>query len=429
MGVLTEEQLFDIEVVGQILPFKTNNFVIDNLINWDDVPNDPMFVLNFPQPRMLSDTHYNEIANLLRQGAEQKTIQDAANRIRMQLNPHPAGQLNHNTPFLAGEPLDGMQHKYAQTVLFFPSQGQTCHAYCTFCFRWPQFCGISELKFASRQIEGLIAYLQQHPEVTDVLFTGGDPLVMSVKNLADYLEPLLNAELPNLHRIRIGTKAFTYWPYKFLGDKDADDLIALFRKVIKSGKHLAIMAHFSHPRELEPQIVRKAIERVRQTGAEIRTQSPLLSHINDDPSAWARLWNEQVDLGCIPYYMFVARNTGAQQYFGIPLVRAWEVFKNAYQHVSGLCRTVRGPSMSANPGKIQVLGVTKAFGEKVIELRFIQGRNPDWVHRPFFARYDEDATWLNELKPAFGEKQFFFEDELESFYRENLDTGQEGDYE
>lgn len=426
---LSEEQLFNIEVVGQVLPFKVNNFVIDHLINWEDIQNDPIFVLTFPQRGMLLPEHYDEIATLIRKGAESKSIRKAANRIRMKLNPHPAGQISHNTPFLHDEPLHGMQHKYAQTLLFFPSQGQTCHAYCTFCFRWPQFTGISKLKFASKQIEGLIAYLREHPEINDVLFTGGDPLIMSVRHLAAYLEPLIAADLPNLRRIRIGTKALTYWPYKFVGDKEAGELMELFRKVVRSGKHLAVMAHFNHPRELEPPIVRNAIEAVQETGAVVRTQSPLLRHINDDPVVWSQLWNLQVDLGCIPYYMFVERNTGAHHYFSVPLVRAWEIFRNAYRDVSGLCRTVHGPSMSANPGKVQILGVTRVAGEKVISLRFIQGRNPDWVQRPFFAQYDENATWLNELKPAFGEKNFFFEEELESFYRENLNSGQEEDFE
>jgi KamA family protein len=426
---LTEEQLFDIEVVGHVLPFKTNNFVVEELIDWDRVPDDPMFVLSLPQRDMLLPHHYAEIAGLLKRGADAGTIKAAANRIRRELNPHPAGQISHNTPYLDGEPLHGMQHKYQQTLLFFPSQGQTCHAYCTFCFRWPQFTGISELRFASREVERLIDYLREHPEVNDVLFTGGDPLVMSVSNLAGYLEPLIAAELPHLRRIRIGTKALSYWPYKLVGDDEAEALLDLFRRVVDGGKHLAIMAHFNHPRELEPPVVRAAIRRLRATGAEIRTQSPLLRHINDDPAAWAELWNRQVDLGCIPYYLFVARNTGAQHYFAVPLVRAWEIFREAYREVSGLCRTVRGPSMSANPGKVQVLGVTEVAGEPVIELRFIQGRNPDWVHRPFFARYDDEAIWLNELRPAFGERRFFFEDELEAFYRENLDTSMAEDFE
>jgi hypothetical protein len=123
------------------------------------------------------------------------------------------------------------------------------------------------------------------------------------------------------------------------------------------------------------------------------------------------MWEKQVQLGMIPYYMFVERDTGAKRYFEVPLERTWEIFQKAYQQVSGIARTVRGPSMSAGPGKVEVQGVTEIAGEKVFALRFIQGRNPDWVQRPFFAKYDSDATWLHQLKPAFGEEKFFFEDE------------------
>ncbi len=429
IGRLSDEQILDIEVVGNVLPFKVNNYVIDELIDWDNVPQDPIFVLTFPQRDMLKPEHYETIANLLREDADKQTIRAAADQIRLQLNPHPAGQLQHNVPYFHEEPLQGMQHKYRETILFFPSQGQTCHAYCSFCFRWPQFVGMSEFKFSSREIDILIAYLQEHPEVTDVLFTGGDPMIMKASNLAGYIEPLLAADLPNLRRIRIGTKSLSFWPYKFLTDNDADETLALFRKVVNSGKHLAFMAHFSHWRELEPQPVRDAIRRIHETGAVIRTQSPLLRHINDDASVWAKMWDIQVNLGCIPYYMFIARDTGAQDYFGVPLIRAWEIYQSAYQQVSGLCRTVRGPSMSANPGKVQVLGIGESDGEKVIELRFLQGRNPDWVDRPFFAAYDEQAAWLSELRPAFGKKRFFFEDELEEFYRENLQTSTADNFE
>ncbi len=429
LAQLSAAQRFDIGVVGQVLPFKVNNFVLDELIDWAAVPDDPMFTLTFPRRDMLRPHHYEQIAALIRQGADAATIRAAADAIRLQLNPHPAGQLKHNIPEFHGEPMPGVQHKYPQTVLFFPSQGQTCHAYCSFCFRWPQFVGMSAFRFAGREVELLIDYIRAHPEITDVLFTGGDPLIMSAKNLASYLLPLAAADLPKLRRIRIGTKVLSYWPYKFLSDADAEDTLALFRRVGTAGKHLAIMAHFNHWRELQPRPVREAIARVRETGAEIRTQSPLLRHINDDSATWARLWSEQVDLGCIPYYMFVVRDTGAQHYFAVPLVRAWEIFRDAYRQVSGLCRTVRGPSMSTNPGKVQVLGVAEIRGERVVQLRFLQGRNPDWVNRPFFARYDADAVWLNELRPAFGESQFYFEPELELYYRENLSTSTADNFE
>ena len=413
---LSEEQRFAVEVVAQVLPFKTNSYVVDELIRWEDVPNDPVFILNFPQRQMLKPSHFEEVAGLLRRGATKEKIAEAANRIRMELNPHPAGQMEYNLPTLGDTRLPGMQHKYRETVLFFPSNGQTCHAYCTFCFRWPQFVGIEELKFAMRETELLVEYLREHPEVTDVLFTGGDPMIMRTRKLAAYIEPLLAADLPNIQTIRIGTKALSYWPYRFLTDDDADEALELFRRVTRAGKHLAIMAHFNHYRELGTDAVKEVIARIRETGAQVRTQSPLMRNINDDPRVWSRMWQEQVKLGCVPYYMFVARDTGAQHYFSVPLVRAWEIFRKAYTQVSGVARTVRGPSMSADPGKVQVLGVTKVAGKKVITLRMLQGRDPDWCLRPFFAEYDEEATWLSELRPAFGEERFFFEEALESLH-------------
>jgi KamA family protein len=416
---LSEDQQFAIDVVGRVLPFKTNRYVVEELINWDDVPRDPIFVLNFPQREMLEPRHFDEMAALLRGGAGKSQIEAAANRIRLELNPHPAGQLDHNVPTLGGIQLTGMQHKYRETVLFFPSNGQTCHAYCTFCFRWPQFVGMDELRFAMRETELLVGYLREHPEVSDVLFTGGDPMIMRTRNLARYILPLLEAGLPNLRTIRIGTKSLGYWPNRFLTDEDADEALDLFRQITNSGLHLAIMAHFNHPRELSTDAAKEAIGRIRKTGAQIRTQSPLMRNINDSAEVWAEMWREQVQLGCIPYYMFAARDTGAQHYFSVPLVRAWEIFRDAHNSMSGLARTVRGPSMSADPGKVQVLGVTEIAGKKVIALRMLQGRDPNWAMRPFFAEYDERATWLTDLKPAFGEEKFFFEEELGRMYRED----------
>ncbi len=214
--------------------------------------------------------------------------------------------------------------------------------------------------------------------------------------------------MPHLKTIRIGTKSLSFWPYRFTTDLDAEDLLRLFAKVTENNKHLAVMAHFNHPRELQTDAVREAIKLIRETGAQIRTQSPLLAYINDQPEIWNEMWKVQTQLGCIPYYMFITRDTGAQHYFSVPLVRAWEIFKNAYQSVTGLARTVRGPSMSTTHGKIQILGVSQIKAEKVFVMQFLQARDPQWVRQPFFAKYDEKATWLDELEP-FGDKNFFFE--------------------
>ncbi|HEX5515735.1 MAG TPA: lysine 2,3-aminomutase [Gammaproteobacteria bacterium] len=411
---LSAEQRFAMRVVANVLPFRVNQYVIDELIDWDRVPHDPIFQLTFPQQGMLPPEDFDRMADALRRATDRTEITQLAREIQAGLNPHPAGQQELNVPMLDGQPLLGMQHKYRETVLFFPSQGQVCHSYCTFCFRWAQFVGDKELRFASNEAETLHRYLRQDLQISDLLLTGGDPMVMKTRHLENYLAPLLRPELEHVQTIRIGTKSLTFWPQRFVTDDDADDLLRLFEKLVKHGKHVALMAHFNHWREMDTPIAREALRRVRATGVVIRTQAPLIKHINDDPDVWARMWRTQVGLGLIPYYMFVERDTGAKRYFEVPLARAYEVYRDAMQCVSGLGRTARGPSMSAGPGKVEVQGITEIGGEKVFVLRFIQGRNPDWVQRPFFAKYDPAATWLDDLQPAFAEDRFFFTDEYQA---------------
>ncbi|MFC7326497.1 KamA family radical SAM protein [Marinactinospora rubrisoli] len=405
---LDEHERLAVRAVATVLPFRVNSYVVDELIDWSAAPDDPIYRLTFPQPDMLPERDVARIADLLRADAPRKEINQAANEIRARLNPHPAGQLALNIPKLgAEEPLSGVQHKYPETVLFFPKQGQTCHAYCTYCFRWAQFVGEPDLKMATDDIDALVGYLHRHPEVTSVLLTGGDPMIMGEGVISRYIEPLLKVE--TLESIRIGTKALAYWPQRFVTDPDADDTLRLFEKVVASGKNLAFMAHFSHPNEMAPPLVQEAVRRIRGTGAVIRTQAPLIRTINDDSATWESMWRTHVRHGMVPYYMFVERDTGPQDYFAVPLARAYEIFRGAYQNVSGLARTVRGPSMSATPGKVCVDGIAEIAGEKVFVLRFIQARNPDLVGRPFFARYDESAVWLFDLEPALGAARFPYE--------------------
>jgi KamA family protein len=407
---LPESMQFEMSVVSSVLPFRVNDYVVNELIDWSQVPNDPIFQLVFPQRGMLNKAHFQRMADALRSGMDKLELRELASKIRLELNPHPAGQMELNLPRdESGEVIPGLQHKYRETVLFFPSQGQTCHSYCSFCFRWAQFIGDKSLRIASTEAHRLHDYLRSHTEVTDLLVTGGDPLVMKTKQLKAYLKPLLHPDFSHIQTIRIGTKALTFWPQRFVTDEDSDELIELLHHLVIAGKHVAIMAHYNHVRELETATSRAAIGRIRDTGAEIRSQGPLLKHINDAPDVWADLWREQVKLGIFPYYMFVERDTGARQHFEVPLYRAWEIYRLAMQQVSGLGRTARGPSMSALPGKIEVQGVTELQGEWVFVLRFIQARNPNWVQRPFFAHFDPDATWLDQLKPAFGKPKFFFE--------------------
>lgn len=414
---LSADERLAMKAVATVLPFRTNPYVIEHLIDWNAIPHDPIYQLVFPQPGMLAPDDLTSMMDLVRHETPAQEIEQAAHTIRMRLNPHPDGQLTLNVPTFNGKRLHGVQHKYAQTVLLFPSQGQICHAYCTFCFRWAQFVHEPGLKIATSEAEGLRNYLLEHPEVTDVLITGGDPLIMTARLLEKYIEPLLDPQLTHLERIRIGTKSVAYWPYRFVTDKDSQDLLRLFKRIRQANKQLAIMAHYTHPRELSPPIAQEAIQRILDTGALIWGQAPLVRHINDAADIWVDLWRTEARLGMIPYYMFVVRDTGPKNYFEVPLVRAYEIFRDAYSQVPGLARTVRGPSMSAIPGKVVVRGVPEIGGEHVFDLQFLQARDPAWVGRSFFARFDPHATWLTDLVPAFGQSRFFYEEDMERLER------------
>jgi len=410
---LDASQRLAVQAVATVLPFRTNAYVVEQLIDWHAAPDDPIYRLVFPQADMLPEADVVAIVGLLASGAPDGEVRAAAHHVRMRLNPHPAGQLALNIPDFAEEPLPGIQHKYPETVLVFPKQGQTCHAYCTYCFRWAQFVDEPDLKMATADVDRVVAYLRAHQEVTSVLITGGDPMIMGAPVLRRYVEPLLGAGLDHIESIRIGTKSLAYWPQRFVSDPDADDTLRLFEQVAESGRTLAFMAHYSHPRELEPGLVGAAVRRIRAAGAVIRTQAPLIRSINDDPAIWAGMWRSQARMGMIPYYMFVERDTGPQDYFAVPLARACEVFQDAYRSVSGLCRTVRGPSMSATPGKVCLDGVVEVAGEKVFALHLIQARDPGLVGKPFFARFDPGAVWLSDLEPAFASRFPFESDPAE----------------
>ncbi|KAI3482850.1 hypothetical protein L1887_54381 [Cichorium endivia] len=132
------------------------------------------------------------------------------------------------------------------------------------------------------------------------------------------------------------------------------------------------------------------------------------------------------------------RDTGAKHFFEVPLQRAFEIYKTALSSVAGTARTVQGPSMSASPGKIQVVGIaevpsstpgagaTHPAHEKVFVLRFLQARNPSWCRETMFARFDAKVSWFDELEPAFGAKGWFFEGEYDRFRQQSGKLGSSG---
>lgn len=398
----SNELAHNARVVSQLLPFKVSQYAANHLIDWKQAPNDPFFRLLIPHKEMLLEEDFYFIEQAL---DDKPLLQSRITQLRQKLNPHPGGQLNLNVP----NEFAGMQHKYRETLLVFPKQSQTCHAYCSYCFRWPQFIGDKTLQIAMNAPQAMVEYLKRHPEVTDVLITGGDPLVMKTDKLKAYIEPLLSPELEQVKTIRIGTKALAFHPERIAFGIEADQLLDLSEKIVKKGKHLAYMLHCSHPRELEADIAQMAISRLLGTGAQLRSQAPIIKHINDQSDIWANLWQKQVNLGIHPYYMFIERDTGAHHYFSLPLIKAYDVYREAYIQGSGLCRTARGPVMSATPGKVQIDGVLTLPQGKALSLKYIQAREPQKVGIPFLAKWNPEARWWSDLTPYSEADKPFFE--------------------
>eukprot|EP00968_Pinguiococcus_pyrenoidosus_P003059 scaffold180_cov311-Pinguiococcus_pyrenoidosus.AAC.41 len=123
-------KLADIEMAARVFPFKASPFVLDRLIDWENIDTDPIFRMLFPTMQMLSARHRRLLEGAC-QSQDQLRISEVVQRIRAELNPHPAGQKELNTGKAGMEALTGVQHMYDETILFFPAAGQTCHAYCT----------------------------------------------------------------------------------------------------------------------------------------------------------------------------------------------------------------------------------------------------------------------------------------------------------
>ncbi|HKK10191.1 MAG TPA: hypothetical protein VJ939_05105 [Bacteroidales bacterium] len=398
---LPEEVKKEIDIVSKVIPFKTNNYVVDYLIDWENYKDDPVYILNFPNKDMLLEEQYARVKHAVENNYDKQDLYRVINDVRMEMNPHPANQAS-NVPKLGDLELTGMQHKYRDVVLFFPSQGQTCHAHCTFCFRWPQFTKELDLKFAMREIDQAAEYIRQHEEVSEILFTGGDPMIMSPATISKYVDYLIDAKIPNLKTIRFGTKSLTYWPFTFIPEynPEGQEMLDMFRRIVDNGYHLAFMAHFNHCQEMDDEVVQKAIFNIRQTGAEIRTQAPVLDHINNDHRVWAKMWKDQVNLGMIPYYMFIERETGPYDYFNVPLAEVYDMYQKAAIETGSFAKTVTAPVMSAAMGKVQILGVVDnpADGKKYFMMQYVRHRDYKQTFKPFFLHYDPKATWVSQLE-------------------------------
>ncbi|MDD3528279.1 MAG: KamA family radical SAM protein [Gallionellaceae bacterium] len=279
----------------------------------------------------------------------------------------------------------GVQHKYADTVLLLCNE--VCGGYCRYCFRKRLFMDGSDE--VNKSVWDGLDYIAAHPEVTNVLLTGGDPLLMSTRRLAEIIGRL--REIPHVRIIRIGSKMPAFNPWRILDDPE---LLAMFERHSTADRRIYVMAHFDHPRELtEPAV--QALDALVRHGVMLTNQCPLLAGINDDPAVLGELFRQLSWIGCPPYYLFQGRPTAGNAPYRVPIVRGFAIFQEAMHMGSGLARRARYV-MSHESGKIEILAVD----ERYIYLRYHRAKDPALRARFMIYHRDDEAYWLDDLVPV-----------------------------
>jgi KamA family protein len=279
----------------------------------------------------------------------------------------------------------GVQHKYTHTALLLCNE--LCGGHCRYCFRKRIFQADNE-EIAADPEPGL-QYIAAHPEVTNVLLTGGDPLLLSTARLAPLLERL--AAIPHVRVIRIGTKMPAFDPYRITGD---ELLLEAIRRTCTPRRRVYVIAHFDHPRELTDAAV-AAIDRLLRAGAICSNQTPVIRGVNDDPHVLRELFRELSFIGCPAYYVFQCRPTVGNRPFAIPIVAAFRCFDEARRDISGVARRARFVLSHAS-GKVEVLAVD----EDHIYARYHRARDPQLDGRFLKYHRNDAAFWLDDLVPA-----------------------------
>lgn len=242
----------------------------------------------------------------------------------------------------------GLEHKYADTAVLLVSD--ICGALCRFCFRKRLF--MDDNQEVARDVSEGLEYIRTHPEISNVLMTGGDPLLLSTRKLTEIIEQLRTID--HVRIIRIGSKMLAFNPYRILEDPE---LLQLFKTHSLPDRRIYLMAQFNHPRELT-QVARRAIDQVQQNGVSIMHQTPMIRGVNDTPEVMSKLFNELSYLGIAPYYVFQCRPTEGNASYTVPIEKGYKIFTNALTTCSGLARRARY-AMSHASGKIEVAGLTK----------------------------------------------------------------------
>lgn len=283
---------------------------------------------------------------------------------------------------------EGVQHKYRQTALILSTN--VCAMYCRHCFR-KRLVGLSDEEL-NKQADEAAAYVRAHPEITNVLISGGDALMNPNRVIERYLEAF--SAIPGLDLIRFGSRVPVTFPQRICED---EELLALFARYA-GRKPLYLVTQFNHPREITPQSV-AAVRAFQERGVQVRNQTVLLRGVNDSAEALGLLLRRLTQIEVVPYYVFQCRPvTGVKGRFQVPFREGARIVDEAKAMQNGIGKSVRY-AMSHPRGKIEILGETEPG---LMLFKFHQNKDPADSARIFTAAVTRESAWLDEALRALG---------------------------
>ena len=241
----------------------------------------------------------------------------------------------------AHSPVDGVVHRYPDRVLL--KVTHTCAVYCRFCFR-REMVGPGRPAALSREaLARAMAYIEEHPEIWEVILTGGDPLVLSPRRLHEIIRTL--ADMPHVKVMRIHTRMPVAAPEAMTPE--------LVRALKVKGKPTYIAVHVNHARELTRE-ARSALARLADAGFPLVSQSVLLKGVNDTPQALEDLLRALVECRVKPYYLHHTDLAPGTAHFRTDLAAGQALMRDLRGRVSGLCQPTYVLDIPGGYGKVPV---------------------------------------------------------------------------
>lgn len=241
----------------------------------------------------------------------------------------------------ADSPVSGIVHRYPDRVLFLVID--FCSAYCRYCTRSRIVGSRKTHKLDPMRWQKGIDYIKEHPEIRDVLISGGDPLTLSSNGLEWLLSNL--RKIPHVEIIRIGTKVPVVLPQRI-----NNDLI----RVLKKYHPLFMSIHFTHPDELTPE-TQAACKKLADAGIPLGSQTVLLAGINDNVDTMKQLYHGLLKIRVRPYYLYQCDPIVGSAHFRTPVRKGIEIIEGLRGHTSGYAipnYVIDGPG---GAGKIPLL--------------------------------------------------------------------------